>query len=124
MTRKIFYLLVFGIFLVSCSKDDKIENKERGSLIEKKLLYTNKKTDFELFKKILQLPDSIQLLVNYDLDLWKVKYNTIDPAGNSTIATGLLIIPKDAGKPLPLLSYQHGTVLRKSDAPSGMQGGY
>ena len=124
MIKKIIFLFVLGAFLFSCNKEDNANIKERGSLIEKKLLFTNKTTDFALFKKMLQLPDSVILILNYDLDLWKVRYNTIDPMGNATTASGLLIIPKGADKPLPLLSYQHGTVLKKSDVPSAMQGGY
>jgi hypothetical protein len=124
MIKKIIFLFVIGAFLLSCSKEDNTDKKERGSVIEKKLLFTNNKSDFELFKKMLQLPDSVALIVDYELDLWKVKYNTIDPSGNPTIASGLLIVPKGARKPLPLLSYQHGTVLKKNDVPSTMQGGY
>jgi hypothetical protein len=124
MTRKIVFIIALGFLIFSCKKEDNVGTTERGTLIEKTLLYTNTKADFELLKVAFQLPDTIDILVNYDLDSWKIKYYTIDPKGKSTIASGLLIVPKNAETPLPLLSYQHGTILRKSDAPSGRQGGF
>ena len=45
-------------------------------------------------------------------------YETIDPYGLSITASALLILPMGTNGPLPLVSEQHGTTVRKSDAPS------
>lgn len=45
-------------------------------------------------------------------------YETVDPHGLSITASALLILPLGTNGPLPLVSVQHGTIARKSDAPS------
>lgn len=50
--------------------------------------------------------------------LHKLVYETIDPWGGRTQASGLVVLPQGTSKSLPMASYQHGTLVRKSDAPS------
>ena len=45
-------------------------------------------------------------------------YETVDPYGLSVTASGLLILPRETNRPLPLISVHHGTLARKIDAPS------
>ena len=45
-------------------------------------------------------------------------YETVDPYGLSITNSALLILPVGTNGPLPLVSVQHGTTARKSDAPS------
>ncbi|EKO37421.1 MAG: hypothetical protein B193_3908 [Solidesulfovibrio magneticus str. Maddingley MBC34] len=54
------------------------------------------------------------------VSLYKVFYPTVIPElGNKpTTATGLVAVPKTAGKALPVVSYQHGTVFTKTAVPS------
>lgn len=54
------------------------------------------------------------------VSLYKVSYPTVIPElGNQpTTATGLVAVPKVAGKALPVVSYQHGTVFTKTAVPS------
>ncbi len=55
----------------------------------------------------------------YDCTLYRVKYNSIIPEKNkSTIAYGIIALPNIDNKNLPILSYQHGTVLGQYDVPS------
>lgn len=56
----------------------------------------------------------------FAVDLYRVRYRSVIPEfGNQpTTASGLLAIPVDAGRTLPLVSYQHGTVFDKSFVPS------
>lgn len=59
--------------------------------------------------------------------LYRVKYHSVVPElGNRpTIASGLVAIPDmgaDAGKAMPMVSYQHGTVFDKSYVPSNPDG--
>lgn len=47
----------------------------------------------------------------------KVIYNTIDHNEENTVASGILLLPDKEGD-LPLLSFQHGTLLDPELAPS------
>ena len=51
-------------------------------------------------------------------DAWKIVYQTIDPRGRPTRASALLVVPQGATKALPLVSYQHGTIMLREDVPS------
>lgn len=61
-------------------------------------------------------PDLLQ--PQYDVDVYKVNYETTHPNGESWPVTGALAVPVGITCPLPLSSYQHGTIARKTDAPS------
>jgi pimeloyl-ACP methyl ester carboxylesterase len=52
--------------------------------------------------------------------LYKIDYETITPWGDRTLASGALALPVNTGQPLPLVSYQHGTITQTNDAPSSM----
>jgi Secretory lipase len=56
----------------------------------------------------------------YSVRLYKVVYETIDAWGGRTQASGALVLPEGTGGPLPLVSYQHGTIIQTNDAPSSM----
>ncbi|MHC9543280.1 MAG: alpha/beta hydrolase family protein [Vulcanimicrobiota bacterium] len=47
-----------------------------------------------------------------------VEYRTTTTDGNVVIASGVLLVPEHASGPLPLLSYQHGTILDRKKSPS------
>jgi pimeloyl-ACP methyl ester carboxylesterase len=54
------------------------------------------------------------------VNLYRVEYTSVIPEQNNrpTVASGLIAIPVNAGKSMPLLSYQHGTVFGKQEVPS------
>lgn len=55
----------------------------------------------------------------YDVNTYKITYNTTDIDGTPTVASGALMIPVNSGcSEFGLLSYSHGTVLEKDDVPS------
>jgi len=56
----------------------------------------------------------------YPVNLYKVDYETITPLGDRTLASGALALPVNPGQPLPLLTYQHGTLTETNSAPSAM----
>jgi pimeloyl-ACP methyl ester carboxylesterase len=60
----------------------------------------------------------------YDVDLYKVTYNTPDVNGQTSIASGLLCVPIDESTIFPLTCYQHGTVGGREDVPSNLMGGF
>jgi pimeloyl-ACP methyl ester carboxylesterase len=54
----------------------------------------------------------------YGVKWYKVVYETIDPVGGRTIASGGLFLPQNAGNNLPLFSFSHGTVTTTNDVAS------
>lgn len=65
----------------------------------------------------------IPLTASHDVEVYKLVYETIDPFGSRTIASGALAVPKGSEPGWPLLSYQHGTVAKKNEAPSATSTG-
>jgi len=59
------------------------------------------------------------LALQYDVDMYKMIYNTTDAHSQPTIASGALLIPTNTVcKEFPISVYAHGTSLRKIDVPS------
>jgi hypothetical protein len=56
------------------------------------------------------------------VQLYKLTYETVNPFGVRTIATGLLVYPQGSNHALPLVSYQHGTLVSRTEVPSAFQG--
>jgi hypothetical protein len=56
--------------------------------------------------------------VRYGVDTYRLVYRTIDPQGRPTIASGLLVLPRNHARRLRPVSFTHGTELFKGDAPS------
>jgi len=54
----------------------------------------------------------------YDVTLYKITYHTVDVFGNPTIASGAMYVPLTGTDSLPIISYQHGTVLDRNKVPS------
>lgn len=61
----------------------------------------------------------LTILPLYPVTFYRVTYRTVDPAGNLTIASGLLLVPaKGANGTSPVLSWQHATMTSEMEAPS------
>lgn len=54
----------------------------------------------------------------YGVELYRVVYHTIDVNGEPTQASGAIAIPIQSVGPMPLLSFQHGTVTGRHQVPS------
>lgn len=68
------------------------------------------------------LPSAL-LPKSFGVKVYQVKYNTVSYDGvTPDIASGLLVVPQNKDCESPILSYQHGTVLKRSDAPSNLTG--
>ena len=69
-------------------------------------------------KAALILLQQFGVTPQYGVKVYKLDYATVDALGAPILASGALAVPEGATNALPLMSYQHGTVLKKSDAPS------
>jgi hypothetical protein len=56
--------------------------------------------------------------LRYDVAVYRVGYQTLDPFGNLTPASGIVGAPLGVPGGVPLLSVQHGTIASRADAPS------
>lgn len=54
----------------------------------------------------------------YGVGLYRVVYRTPGADGEPTRASGLLVLPDGGGRRLRVVSYDHGTMVSKDDAPS------
>ena len=59
-------------------------------------------------------------LAKYPVNLYRVRYNSVIPEfGNQpTVASGLVVIPRNGLDSMPVVMYQHGTVFSKTEVPS------
>lgn len=73
--------------------------------------------EIEQIMQDLSIPDGFINAV-YPVDFYRVEYMTPHPNGEMVQVSGALCIPQSMDCPLPLSSYQHGTIARKIDAPS------
>ncbi|WP_417612576.1 T9SS type A sorting domain-containing protein [Owenweeksia hongkongensis] len=55
----------------------------------------------------------------YNVETFKITYNTVDVDGSPTVASGAVVIPKQSScDTFSIVTYAHGTVLEKEDVPS------
>ena len=118
-------LLCTALFLTGCGGggDDSADNsnepvEERAKLVSVKKIKSFKSTELSFVDS--ELNDSNQPdYVQYDVDLYKLVYTTLDADEEIVNASGLVAIPqKDSQVGSPLLSYQHGTIFYNTEAPS------
>ena len=89
---------------------------QRGKIISATLSTTLTAATIGLLFRLAGVPITPQ----YDVLLYKVDYETISPLGGRTMASGALALPQGYSGLLPLVSYQHGTILQTNLAPSSM----
>ncbi|WP_329239809.1 lipase family protein [Actinoallomurus sp. NBC_01490] len=56
--------------------------------------------------------------VRYGVDLYRLRYRTVDAEGRPTVASGLMVLPRNGERRLRMVSFAHGTQSYKEDAPS------
>jgi pimeloyl-ACP methyl ester carboxylesterase len=108
--------------LVSCKDDDNADPVfERGEVIATILTSELNIVALELFAQS-SFPEFVNRMnLTYDVALTKITYQTIDATGAKILASGLVCYPKNFGNnKAPLLAFQHGTILKKDDAPSNV----
>jgi hypothetical protein len=114
--RNAFLLLVISAVLFSCKKDNaKPDNKY---LVESTLLATvNQSYIITMASLYSEINNALASKELHDVKVYKIVYKTKNVEGNEILASGALIVPvTDAS--MPILSYQHGTLTKYTDAPS------
>ena len=96
-----------------------VQPAARGKLLSASLLLSCTISTLNSIFSENEFPVTAQFAVNY----YKVVYETIDPLGGKTKASGGMFLPQNVGGALPLLSYQHGTTTLTNDVASVLYGG-
>ncbi|MEM1271438.1 MAG: lipase family protein [Bacteroidota bacterium] len=112
MVYRIGVLLLAVLFVAGCS--DETENDD--TFVAGEILLTQ---DLQTLTAAEAggLGAALGIEAAFGVEVLRIEYATTDANGEPTMASGALAIPVGAG-PVPILSYQHGTIVRKSDAPS------
>ena len=113
----------FIIFLILIS----FSNADRGDIIEIEVMSTRDLNNNQVYidneLDALAGESFFDLTVEYGYWFYKIIYETIDTQGNPTQASGVVAYPRvdwpnTPNQAFPILSYQHGTVLKKSSVSS------
>jgi hypothetical protein len=84
-----------------------------------KLLSSSLTTNFSAFTlNLAYFLNGIPLTAQYGVNCYKLVYETINPLGGRTTASGALYLPQHTGTQWPLVSYSHSTVTQTNDVPS------
>ena len=60
--------------------------------------------------------------INYEVDGYKIWYLTPNHNNNLVLCSGAIFLPQNTICPSPVLSWQHGTAVKDTSAPSNMKG--
>ena len=110
------WLLGLAFFLAACGDaptEDPFPDTARGEIVSATLL--ERRSADEIAATLAS--EGVPLEARYGVDLYRIVYRTVDAEGRETTASGALAVPQREAA-LPLLSYQHGTLIEKSRAPS------
>lgn len=104
--------ILLALLVIGCTKDD------TDAPIEKDYTYVAT-LSADVARGLLLTANQVALsaAVNYDIDLYTYKYKT-DFRGEEITASGLICVPVSSGIEFPVLSFQHGTMVAHSEAPS------
>src|SRR5690606_5081595 len=112
---RFFQLLVFSLFVISCSdNDDNIPIPEQQYLVS-----AEKITDVSL-AEIRQRAGLLAGLARNEVSAYKLAYQTANLDQGPIVASGLVLLPNNLDS-LSLLAFQHGTILSQEEAPSSYQ---
>ncbi len=121
--NKLYYFVLFlalGTVLFSCNKeadivDPIIPQPQRGDVVLATKIGDISTNVINI--GIISSGVSTTLVPSSDVESIKLEYLTVDKDGELTTASGSLFIPKTPGN-YPLLSYHHGTLVKRTNAPS------
>jgi pimeloyl-ACP methyl ester carboxylesterase len=120
-TRKLSVFLLFSAIMFSCTKEnDKVQNEY---LLDAELIDNVSSSQVLTIASLLPvIHDVVATKQLLDVKVYKITYRTKDVDQNEITASGALLVPVSA-QPLPVMSYQHGTLVDYNGAPSLYQTG-
>jgi predicted esterase len=116
--KSTWYLFVSVFILIGCRKDAAVTEQPAGAefFVSATSVGTYTKGNLQEFAVAAGL-SAYTPLIKFDVEFFKFIYNTTYK-GSTIQASGLLAIPKNVPFNPSLLSAQHGTMFKSTDAPS------
>ncbi|HNM33023.1 MAG TPA: hypothetical protein PKM51_09720, partial [Chitinophagales bacterium] len=123
--RKYYLLFTAVLFALSSCKKEKVntDNYEyTGALGD--IIRISSENNYTPAQVLAMLPSEISSFVHlkYNTTVYTIEYKSQNNNGDTVKASGIIIVPQVDSFAIPLSSYQHGTTLKKSDAPSVKKG--
>lgn len=116
-SRPLAIFSVLVIFFASCKKnDDSGSSLTSGSFVSSTAVGSYTKANMQTLAALGGYAN-FSSLINYDVDFYKLIYKT-DYKGTLIDASGLVAVPKNTGSAPSLMSAQHGTIFKDTEAPS------
>ena len=113
--RKIILAIILIASVISCNKEEDKIQWERGDIVEASYLIQYPASSIETF--IQAMGGQSNLKPEYDVEITKLIYITIDTEGFLVEASGTIMIPIGMNN-LPLLSFHHGTETKRDNVVS------
>lgn len=114
---RIILLLILLTALFSCEKDREDPLPEPVHLVSSELIAELTTAEIQDMLGNGEIPPEIAFLLRYDIAVYRIIYTTTGTNGEPVPASGALVVPS-AGIPLPIMSFQHGTITEEEAAPS------
>jgi len=108
--RMMILVIVLIALVVSCNKEEDIINWERGDIVEASYLIQYPASSIATFVQAMGAQSSLK--PEYDVEITKLVYITIDTDGSLVEASGTVMIPIGTNN-LPLISFHHGTETKR-----------
>ncbi|MBL6449659.1 hypothetical protein JMN32_25340 [Fulvivirga sp. 29W222] len=111
-----FAYVLLVLLLSSCGGDDDGDIvPEVVQLESSDVLFSRSKSEMVTLANFAGYPE-LAAYLNYDIKIYTITYKT-DYLGQEIIASGLVAFP-ETGEEMPMMSFQHGTMVKHSDAPT------
>lgn len=104
----------YVILLSGCTENEQ-QNPAPEHLVSSQILFKRSIDEILSFYDLAGLGD-LDKFLKYDINIYKITYNT-EYLGKEISASGLVTFPVTI-KNVPMLSFQHGTMTKHSDAPT------
>lgn len=118
---KVLCCVLFALLVSSCDGSGSGKTAGGGDLVSWTAHSSPFKSDMgaAIALEVLQIAD-----LKYDVSCYSLVYKTTDATDALIDASGLLCLPNGKSGASPLLSFQHGTIFNKTDAPTTLNSSY
>ncbi len=121
-TYSFLYVLLILLSFSACKEDKldlQVDPDPRGTLTESELVRSYSISQVDSIMDTFGDPLIANLIPQHGVELYKVKYETIDAKGEEyTVASGLMVRPTGVEEISGFAAYQHGTIVKREDVPS------
>jgi len=111
-------ILVLALAVLSCSDNDNdpTPTPEPEYLIDATSIGSWPSAQLKFFAQLSGQDIDVSMF-QYDVEIYRITYRT-EYKDNEIEASGLIVLPKSTTDELPMISFQHGTIVKQSEAPS------